>query len=213
MGESGFLIPSGYANSPNPDDVQLLHLANAASDEIREIGLTGARKFASVALDGSGSYSLPSDFHAYIPDTAWIGSRKVDVPVTPQEWAQLLANGLGLYEQRARFIDAVKMLGEVSGETLTYEYVSAFPWQSDAMLAKELATADTDVWLLDRRLLVAGVKWRWKKEKGVEDWSTDMQIAQRYLNTLRGRDGGSKTLIVGEPYFVQPEPYANLWIS
>ena len=39
MGESGFLIPSSYANSPNPDDVQLLHLANAASDDIRELGL------------------------------------------------------------------------------------------------------------------------------------------------------------------------------
>ena len=39
MGESGFLIPSQYANSANPDDVQLLHLANAASDDIRDLGL------------------------------------------------------------------------------------------------------------------------------------------------------------------------------
>ena len=39
MGESGFLIPPSYANSPNPDDVQLVHLANAASDDIRELGL------------------------------------------------------------------------------------------------------------------------------------------------------------------------------
>lgn len=39
MGESGFLIPSQYANSSNPDDAQLLHLANAASDAIRELGL------------------------------------------------------------------------------------------------------------------------------------------------------------------------------
>ena len=39
MGESGFLIPTSYANSPNPDDVQLVHLANAASDEIRDYGL------------------------------------------------------------------------------------------------------------------------------------------------------------------------------
>jgi len=39
MGESGFLIPSQYASSPNQDDVQLVHLASAASDDIREIGL------------------------------------------------------------------------------------------------------------------------------------------------------------------------------
>lgn len=39
MGESGFLIPSQYANSPDQGDLQLLHLANAASDEIRDFGL------------------------------------------------------------------------------------------------------------------------------------------------------------------------------
>ena len=39
MGESGFLIPSQYVSSPNPDDVQLVHLASAASDDVREIGL------------------------------------------------------------------------------------------------------------------------------------------------------------------------------
>lgn len=87
MGESGFLIPSQYANSANPDDVQLLHLANAASDDIREAGLVGARKFASIALDGSGDYALPSDFHAYVADTAWIDSRRVDFPIAPQAWA------------------------------------------------------------------------------------------------------------------------------
>jgi len=37
MGESGFLIPTSYAGSQNPDDVQLVHLANAASDEIRDL--------------------------------------------------------------------------------------------------------------------------------------------------------------------------------
>ena len=42
MGESGFLIPSNYVSSPNPDDVPLVHLATAAGDEIREIGLHGA---------------------------------------------------------------------------------------------------------------------------------------------------------------------------
>lgn len=39
MGESGFLIPTSYATSTNQDDLQLLHLANAASDEIRDYGL------------------------------------------------------------------------------------------------------------------------------------------------------------------------------
>ena len=96
MGESGFLIPSNYVNSPNPDDAQLVHLASAASDELREIGLNGAIREASIALDGSGDYSLPADFHAYIHDTAWVGSRKVDLPLAPQAWAMLNAVGIGV---------------------------------------------------------------------------------------------------------------------
>lgn len=83
LAESGFLLPVSYTTSTNPDDAQLVALANAASDDIRELGLTGTRRFASIALDGSGDYALPEDFHAYIPDTAWVGTRKVDFPLNP----------------------------------------------------------------------------------------------------------------------------------
>lgn len=83
MQESGFLVPASYTSSTNPDDVQLVALANAASDDIREMGLTGTRRFASIPMDGSGDYDLPTDFHAYIPDTAWVGTRKVDLPFSP----------------------------------------------------------------------------------------------------------------------------------
>lgn len=213
MGESGFLIPSSYANSPSPDDQQLVHLANAASDDIREAGLVGARRFASIALDGSGNYSLPADFHAYISDTAWVGSRKVDFPTAPQEWAFLNASGVGFYEHRARILDALRMLGDVSGETLRFEYVSAYPWQNANAVAIENATSDSDVWLLDRRLLTAGIKWRWKKEKGVEDWKEDLQLFNRYVGQVRGRDGGSQAIQFGEQTFCATPPYTKIWVD
>lgn len=213
MGESGFMIPSQYVSSPNQDDAQLVHLANAASDDIREIGLSGAVRSASIALNGSGEYALPADFYAYVSDTAWVGTRKVDLPMAPQDWAALNATGVGLYEHRARLLDKIRMLGDVNGETLKFEYISAFPWQSDAQVAKEIATADNDVWLLDRRLLVAGVKWRWKKEKGIEDWQADQQLYQRQVSQVRARDGGSKSLRFGDPAYCPPAPYTPLWIQ
>lgn len=213
MGESGFLIPSNYVNSTNPDDVQLVHLATAASDEIREIGLQGARRQASIALDGSGDYSLPADFHAYVNDTAWVDTRKVDFPTAPQEWAYLNATGVGLYEHRARIMETLRMLGEANGGTLTFEYVSSYQWESDGGTPKETPTADTDVWLLDRRLMIAATKWRWKKEKGIEDWQADAQMYQRYLSALRGRDGGAKTIQFCDGVAYAPAPYTPLWIT
>ena len=106
MGESGFLIPSNYTASLNPDDLQLVYLANAASDEIRELGLSGTRRTGTVTLTADTEYALPSDFHAYIPNTAYADSRVdgVDLPTTPQTWAFLRASGVSDAVYRARFI-------------------------------------------------------------------------------------------------------------
>lgn len=46
LSESGFLLPASYTSSTNTDDAQLVAIANAASDDISEIGLSGARRFA-----------------------------------------------------------------------------------------------------------------------------------------------------------------------
>lgn len=94
---------------------------------------------------------------------------------------------------------------------LSFEYASKHPWLAGAV-TQESATADTDTWRLDRRLLQMAVKWRWKKEKGLPDWETDSQMFARYANALRGRDGGSKTLRFGQSG-AAPEPYANLWVA
>lgn len=98
-----------------------------------------------------------------------------------------------------------------SGQTITYEYMSAYPWRASGV-NQEIATADTDEWRLDRRLLVMGVKWRWKKEKGMDDWQADFAAYQKYVNTLRGRNEGARTIRFGEVGDYVPSPYTNLYI-
>ena len=103
------------------------------------------------------------------------------------------------------------MQDPVAGEVITYEYLSSYPWKASGV-NQELATADTDEWRLDRRLLVLGVKWRWKKEKGIEDWQVDQQLYQRHLNMLRGRNEGARTIQFGQPSELTYEPYTRLWV-
>lgn len=111
-----------------------------------------------------------------------------------------------------RFLgDRVHVKDPVDGETITYEYLSSYPWSASGV-PKEVATADTDEWRLDRRLLILGVKWRWKKEKGMEDWQVDQQLYQRHLNMLRGRNEGAKTLMFGEARGIPLDPYTRLWV-
>ena len=128
------------------------------------------RDSASIILTAATDYALPEDFHAYISDTAYSGTFQANLPTSPQEWTRDEAIGTPSAHYKVRFIgDRVHVADPISGETITYEYVSSSPWQASGV-NQEAATADTDTWRLDRRLLILGVKWRWKKEKGIEDW-------------------------------------------
>lgn len=213
MGASGFQIPSAYATSTNPDDVQLLHLANEASDELREMGLTPLRRFHTVNLSTAADYALPGDFLALVPDTAFARTLPLNLPASSEDWAYLVATGIGGARYHARIIDGrLHILNPTPGDTIRFEYVSNAPWSGSDGAAKELATADTDVWELDRRALTGGIKWRWKKEKGLPDWEVDLRLHANYLRALRGRDRSAQTLHFGLPEDFAPEPYTNLWV-
>lgn len=212
MGESGFLVPPNYAASSNQSDLQLLYLANAASDELRDLGLVQARRTASLFLTAATSYTLPEDFYSYVSDTAMVGTRPVELPTTADQWAYGTALGNAGARYRVRFLaDGVSVLAPQTGDTITYEYVSSYPWTA-ASVGQEQATADTDVWELDRRLLTMAVKWRWKKEKGMEDWQTDQAMFAAYVNKLRARNAGARTLQFTARDVSAPEPYADTWV-
>lgn len=217
LGESGFQIPTGYFSSLSPDDVQMAYIANAASDDIREKAPQIIRKTGTVVLTSATAYDLPSDFLAYVPDTAYTEGRldPVLLPVAASQWNEWLANSNpGGIQVRARFLAGqLQIIQPEVGTTITYEYVSNAPWtDADGTTSLEQATADTDLCLIDRRLMETAIKWRWKKEKGLADWQIDRAEYLNQLNTWRARDGGSRTLQFGEPAWPMSEPYTNLWV-
>lgn len=211
MSESGFLIPSSYVGSLNPDDLQLVSLANAASDEIRDLGLSQSKVLGSITLTAATDYALPDDFYSYTSDTAYQGIFAADMPTTPQDWAFLTSYGAGSPIYSVRFLSGrLHVINPQAGDVLNFEYVSSMPWEASG-IGQELAAADTDVWRLDRRLAQYAVKWRWKKEKGVDDWKDDLIIFQGYVNKLRARNNGAKSIYFGEQS-LPADPYAKLWV-
>lgn len=217
MGESGFLLPAAYFGS-GEDSEQVAYVANAASDALREDSLQEIRKTGTVTLSSATSYTLPEDFLAYVPDTAFIDGRldPVVLPTTPQEWNFMLASGTnpGLY-YRARILGGtLQVINPNAGDVLRYEYVSNAPWTDSAGFnPKQRATADTDLCLFDFRTMVLGTKWLWKKEKGLPDWEIDQAAYARQLNSLRGRNSGARTLYDGGPSdHYDPQPQTNLWV-
>ena len=216
--ESGFQVPASYTAGLNPDDLQMVALANAAGDEIREMGLEQAIREVTIPLTTATSYALPSDFLSYVPDTGYVVGRldPIMLPTTPAEWAVIKSgNELPGDTIRARFIGGqLEVINPTNGDAIRLEYVSDSPWTAgDAVTPKESATLDTDLWWLDRRLLVLATKWRWKKEKGLTDWQADYQAFQQHANAVRARNGGARTLCLGDPGFGVQEPYTPLWVS
>lgn len=78
--------------------------------------------------------------------------------------------------------------------TWAFEYVSD-NWilGADGTTYKQLFTLDTDTLLLPEKLLISGLKWRWKKENGLE-YAEDMRTYEAQIKDAMGRDGGRKTL-------------------
>lgn len=81
-----------------------------------------------------------------------------------------------------------------AGDRIYVECQSRYWLWSIASEEREFAKADTDVFLLDARLLCLGTIWRWKKTKGFE-YAEDFATYERRFETLAGKDGGGRPVL------------------
>lgn len=79
---------------------------------------------------------------------------------------------------------------------LSMAYLSRNYAVDDSGALKAEFTADTDSFRLDERLLVLGLVWRWKAQKGLA-YAEDMQTYEVALSQAQTRDGGSRIITRG----------------
>lgn len=211
MGESGFDVPVAIVGTND----QLMYLANAAIRTLRVHQWQKLRATSSITLTSAVTYTLATDFWSLIPDTLWPRSsgRPATMPVTTSFWAQLKAQiGISSLAFNCRFMDGeLNVQNPVAGYVLDYEYVSKNAVQATGGGAKKEAfTLETDVCLLDDEMFCRELKWRFKKEKGIDDWQVDYEDAQAYLLYRKGVDAGAQ-VITPNTATVFPEPYTDLW--
>lgn len=227
-GEIGFDIPSSYIGNTDPNIFPMVAIANRSAGLIRDISLQKLRKFATFDLSGGTiaytddgrikAYDLPSDFYAYASDTTYQNGRldNAILPTTPSIWAYLISRqGQDTLPIRCRFVnDKLLVFTPQHGQTLEFEYISNSPITDLDGNPQTAFLADTDVWILDDPLIEMDIKWRYKREKGLENWQADQQDYQAYENLVRARDGGART--IGWPTNDWPypnEPFTNLWVT
>lgn len=231
-GEIGFDIPGSYVGNTVSDVIQLVAIANRSAILLRELRLQYLTRQWTVDLStGTAtddvqiqSYPLPSDFFALVPDTVYQLGRvdPAQLPTAAPTWAYLRSRtGPQGFRVRCRFIhDRLYVFSPEVTQSLDFEYVSTSSVQRSsqgkpqpaATVYSDTFANDNDIWLLDDPLIELSIKWRYKKEKGL-DWQADQQTSMEYQNALRGRDQGAQTIspLCNWPY--PGEPYTNLWVS
>jgi hypothetical protein len=200
-------------------DFSLTSILNRSVKMLGQRDYSIMRTAGTLTMTTATEYDLPTDLRYIIPDTfnAQDDERYVVFPTDDSTWwyfkSRSTQSGLR-YKMRVAG-GKLQVESPQSGMVLIYEYLSKNLVLStgSSTADKERFTADDDTFLLDDDLLIMDVKWRYKRELGIEGWQTDAQDFARYEKTHRSKESGSGTLHFGETDHTEiAEPYTNLYV-
>ncbi len=157
-------------------------------------------------------YTMPVDYDRQIDRTNWDKSKHWEMlgPETAQQW-QYIKSGYIATGPRVRY----RLLGGyfqiwpgmTTAEYLGFEYVSKY-WALDATsVSKGSFTVDTDTCIFPDRLMVLGLKLKYREAKGFDTTA----IYRDYISQLdiaKANDAGSATLTMApkpSSILIQPE--------
>jgi hypothetical protein len=207
LAESSFLEKGSFAGSNDPDDKQMVAIANRAAREIRDFydwsAMASTFTLTIIPFAGKSSvpqslYDLPDDYRSLVPDSVWEtdGSRKADLPVPRNRWFMYKYSSLtDSGTMRARIYGNQIEVNEPNlGESFQMEYISKYTVQDSDLSYKELFNEDTDTFRLNDNILILGVQAWWARGKMMpmaEQWYDDYQTK---LIEAVGRDNAGQTI-------------------
>jgi len=98
------------------------------------------------------------------------------------------------YQARIRGNELLAIPTPVAGNTWAFEYISK-NWivGADTITYSQYFNIDTDTFLLPEEILLKGLRWRWKKEKGLE-YAEDFTSYEFMVKDALSRQGMHKPL-------------------
>ncbi len=158
--------------------------------------------FATV--NGTATYALPADFVALADQSEWNRTQQspLEGPLSAQGWQMVKAlSTSGVVSKHFRIFGNLFQMypTPTAAETVAFDYRSSY-WVSDgesgdAPTTVEPSAAEHELWF-DRRLLVAGLKVRFLKAKGM-DASAAQSDYEDALSSALGMDGAAPVLDIG----------------
>lgn len=207
----GMPRPTAVASASGGLALQWLGLANEAGrDLVREHlweELVGEYSFTSAAGSQQLTLSSVSNFVSIVPETMWNTTtrRKIRGPETPQRWQALIVSSQPVVDNRFRIRDGKLYFlpNTTAGDTIRFEYRHNGWVLAADTTPKTAFTADTDTCRLDEEALILSIKWRWKREQGLE-YGEDFNDFQRRLYWLKGENQPHGTVTLNSHHGAMP---------
>lgn len=167
-------------------------------------GLTREATHTTTAAEDQGNITaIANNGFKYIKNqTIWDRTDGLPVigPMDAVDWQvqKALATTNPRYRFRIRSGKLIVSPTPSAGHSWAFEYVSK-NWIVDetGVTYRQYFGADGDLVLLPAELLLMGLRWRWKKEKGLE-YAEDFRTYETQVKDAMGRDGGKPILRMGE---------------
>lgn len=214
-GRTGIPVPSTVYGTTDTQVLQMMRLLEEEGNDLSQRGtwqgLTFEASLTTAATEDQGTItSIATNGFRYIKNqTIWSRTRRLPVcgPLDPQEWQMLKALYVEGPYYRFRIRGGKLLVNPVPPvESWYFEYVSK-NWLTDStgVTYRQYFANDADVTLLPEELLLTGLRWRWKKEKGL-DYAEDFRTYENQVKDALGRDGGKPILYMDESKSTAPTP-------
>lgn len=169
-------VPQLIMASADDTYLQLAGLLNEVLDDLSAFAwpeLTHEIVFRSVAGEKQGSLETLAPGYLYILNNTLYNrsnNTKVYGPLSPQDWQarQAMPSTGPHYQYRIRGQELCIYPDIEADQTIAFEYFGAHSVTTAGMSFpdKRYFSSDTDTCIFDPMLLLLGIRWKWKYEKG-----------------------------------------------
>lgn len=211
-------VPSPTSVMGQISDTQVAQMVRLLEEEGNDLskrgswqGLTREATWTTTAAEDQGALTtLASNGFNYIKNgTFWDRTNKLPIggPLDDGQWAAIKGRGTTgpRYYYRIRGDHLLIVPTPAASLSWAFEYASE-NWilANDGTTYKSAFTLDTDTVLIPEPLMLMGLRWRWKKEKGLE-YAEDFRTYEQQVKDALGRDGGKSVLsMAGEKRDAMP---------
>jgi hypothetical protein len=203
----GLGVPNAVFSSSSREHIELQLIANEMAERIAFNTHDWTKLKVKGTITGDGeteSFTLPEDYKRMLKTTQlWpVGGLGLNTPLIHEpdtdQWLGMESLGgpwaCGVWTIIGEDIYVKPVVADE--QEIEFYYLSSLFAMSELAQYKTEFDADTDVFLLDDRLLRLGIIWQWKQLKGFP-YSEDMATYEEALAYLIGNDKGSNIITVG----------------